>query len=161
MGYNVSMKYRRIYMDGYSYFLTLVTQGRRPLLVEHIDLLREAFRRSMQRYVYRIEAIVVLPDHLHMIITPRVASEYSHIVRHIKRGFVYGLPKAIRDDAKTALSTAKYRRSHSGIWQERFYEHTIRDEKDWQDKMAYIRDNPVKHGLAETGNAWPYGSFAD
>jgi len=125
------MNYKRIYLDGYSYYLTLVTHERKPLLVDNIALLREAFKRSKQKYVYSIEAIVVLPDHLHMIITPQNARDYSKIIHHIKRSFVYGLDKQIKRQAKYELSDAKYKRGHAGIWQERFYEHTIRDEKDW------------------------------
>ncbi|HIE35191.1 MAG TPA: hypothetical protein EYP79_03210 [Campylobacterales bacterium] len=79
------MNYRRIYADGYSYFLTMVTHGREPLLVENIDLLRYAFALSKKKYDYRIDAIVVLPDHLHMIITPKISIEYSKIISHIKR----------------------------------------------------------------------------
>jgi len=69
----VFMKYRRIYLDSYSYYLTLVTQGRKPLLIENIDLLRDAFKRSKEKYDYAIEAIVILPNHLHMIIRPKIA----------------------------------------------------------------------------------------
>ena len=153
------MNYKRIYLDGYSYYLTLVTQGRKPLLVDNIALLREAFKRSKQKYVYSIEAIVVLPDHLHMIITPQNAREYSKIIHHIKRSFVYGLDRQIKRQAKYELSDEKYRRGHAGIWQERFYEHTIRDEKDWLEKMEYIKHNPIKHQLVDDLNEWQYTSF--
>ena len=85
------MNYRRVYADGYSYFLTVVTHGRKPLLVDNIELLRYAFRLSKKKYTYRIDAIVILPDHLHMIITPSEAKEYSKIISHIKRSFVYAL----------------------------------------------------------------------
>ena len=153
------MNYRRIYLDSYSYYLTLVTQGRKPLLVKHIDLLRTAFKLSKQKYEYSIEAIVILPDHLHMIIRPKIATEYSKIIRHTKRSFVYGLNKEIKEQAKAELSHAKYNRGHAGIWQERFYEHTIRDEKDWLEKMAYIKYNPVKHDYVENVADWQYSSF--
>ena len=154
------MNYRRIYLDSYSYYLTLVTQGRKPLLVEHIDHLRTAFKLSKQKYAYSIEAIVILPDHLHMIIRPKIATEYSKIIRHIKRSFVYGLDKKTKEQAKSEISHTKYHRSHAGIWQERFYEHTIRDEKDWLEKMAYIKYNPVKHDYVKNIEDWEYSSFA-
>ena len=158
--YDGVMNYRRIYADGYSYFLTMVTHGRKPLLVDNIELLRYAFALSKKKYVYRIDAIVILPDHLHMIITPKISTEYSQIISSIKRSFVYGLDEKTRELAKAEISHAKYRRSHAGIWQERFYEHTIRDEKDWLDKMEYIKNNPLKHGLVENSNEWEYTSFS-
>ena len=157
--YDDLMNYRRIYADGYSYFLTMVTHGRKPLLVENIALLRYAFSLSKKKYDYRIDAIVVLPDHLHMIITPKISTEYSQIISSIKRSFVYGLDKQIKEEAKSEISHSKHRRSHAGIWQERFYEHTIRDEKDWLEKMEYIQYNPVKHELVEGIKDWKYISF--
>jgi len=153
------MKYRRIYLDSYSYYLTLVTQGRKPLLIENIEVLRTAFRLSKKKYTYEIEAIVILPDHLHMIIRPKISTEYSKIIRHIKRSFVYGLDQETKDQAKAEISHAKYHRGHAGIWQERFYEHTIRDEKDWLEKMEYIKYNPIKHEYVENLEDWKYSSF--
>jgi len=160
MRYDESMNYRRVYADGYSYYLTLVTYGRKPLLIDNIKLLRYAFRLSKNKYEYSIDAIVVLPDHLHMIITPKIATEYSLIVSAIKRSFVYGLDEKIKQEAKGEISNSKYRRSHAGIWQERFYEHTIRDEKDWVEKMDYIKYNPLKHELVENIEDWKYTSFS-
>jgi len=153
------MKYRRIYLDSYSYYLTLVTQGRKALLVENIDVLRTAFKLSKKKYTYQIEGIVILPDHLHLIIRPKVATEYSKIIRHIKRSFVYGLDQETKAQAKAEISHAKYHRGHAGIWQERFYEHTIRDEKDWLEKMEYIKYNPIKHEYVENLADWKYTSF--
>jgi len=153
------MNYKRVYADGHSYFLTLVTYRRKPNLTTHIDLLRKAFRASKRRYRYTIEAIIVLPDHLHMIITPEYAIEYPNIVRYIKRYFVHGLPDKVRQDAKLHLTSSQYRRKHSGIWQSRYYEYTIRNEKDMQEKMQYIRNNPIKHGHVNDYCEWKYHHF--
>ena len=160
MSYDESMNYRRVYTDGYSYYLTLVTHGRKPLLIYNIELLRYAFRLSKNKYEYSIDAIVILPDHLHMIITPKIATEYSLIVSSIKRSFVYGLDKKLKEEAKVEISHSKYNRNHSGIWQERFYEHTIRNEKDWVEKMDYIKYNPLKHELVENIDDWEFTSFS-
>jgi len=153
------MKYRRIFADGYSYYLTMVTHRRKPLLIAHIELLREAFASSKKRYDYTIEAIVVLPDHLHMIITPQIATDYPKIIAHIKRSFIYGLDPETKAHAKMEISSAKYIRNHAGIWQERYYEHTIRNEKDLMEKLTYMQSNPIKHGLVERIDQWQYSSF--
>jgi len=151
--------YKRLYLDGYSYFITIVTQGRNPILIDNIALLRDSFRRSKQRYDYHIDAITVLPDHLHMIITPKNPQDYSKIITHIKRSFVYGLDTNLKEEAKEKLTTSSYNRKLSGIWQKRFYEHTIRNEKDWLEKMGYIQHNAVKHAYVNTWEAWEYSSF--
>ena len=113
----------------------------------------------MQKYKYRLDAINILPDHIHMIITPKNANEYPKIIAHIKRSFVYGLDSRHKAKAKMTLNASSYNRQLSGIWQKRFYEHTIRDEKDWLEKMAYIQYNAVKHDIVEDWNEWIYSSF--
>jgi putative transposase len=158
------MEYRRIFADGYSYYLTLVTYQRKPILIDNIEQLRQAFRYSKKNYDYTIDAIVILPDHLHMIITPKIANEYPKIITNIKRAFVYttvgrGILTPTIKDTKTNLSSSKYKRSHAGIWQERYYEHTIRNEKDLLEKMEYIKNNPIKHALVDNINDWKYSSF--
>jgi len=135
------MKYRRIFEDGYSYFLTLVTHERKSLLVENIDLLRYAVKLSKKKHEYVLDAIVILPDHLHMIITPNIATDYPKIITHIKRSFVYGIEESVRNKSKNNLTTSKYKRGHAGVWQERYYEHTIRDEKDFKIRLDYIHFN--------------------
>ena len=77
--------YKRIFLDGYSYFITVVTHQRNPILIDNLELLRSAFKNSKSKYEYRIEAIVILPDHFHMIISPQNALEYPKIVSAIKR----------------------------------------------------------------------------
>ncbi len=155
----IMSNYKRMYLNGYSYFITIVTQGRNPILIDNITLLRDSFKRSKQRYDYHIDAIVILPDHIHMIITPKNPYEYSKIITHIKRSFVYGLDASLKEKAKLHLSASCYKRKLSGIWQKRFYEHTIRDEKDWLEKMNYIQHNTVKHAYVDTWEDWKYSSF--
>ena len=79
--------YKRIFLNNYSYFITIVMHGRNPILIENIKLLRQSFRVSKNKYDYKIEAIVILPDHIHMIIKPKIAKEYPHIIRTIKQYF--------------------------------------------------------------------------
>ena len=88
-----------MYLEDHYYYLTLVTHGRKPLLLDNIDVLRDAFKRSKEKYDYSIEAIVILPEHLHLIIRPKVANDYSKIIRHIKRSFVYGLDEETKAQA--------------------------------------------------------------
>jgi len=137
----------------------MVTQNRIPILIDNIELLRDSFKRSKKKYNYKINAIVILPEHIHMIITPKNPKDYSKIVSHIKRSFSYGIDKEIKNKAKLNLSQSGYNRQLSGIWQKRFYEHTIRDEKDFQEIMEYIYINPLKHNLVINIDDWKYSSF--
>ena len=155
----IMSNYKRIYLQNYSYYLTVVTQNRMPILIDNIELLRDSFRRSKKRYDYAIDAIVILPDHIHMIITPQNPKDYSKIIALIKRSFTYGLDMKTKEESKFNLSASSYRRNLSGVWQKRFYEHTIRDEKDYAQILDYIKTNPIKHGLVDNINDWKYSSF--
>ena len=149
--------YKRIFLDGYSYYLTIVTHQRNPILLENITLLRESFRVSKKKYAYSIDNIIVLPDHFHMIITPKISTQYPQIIRAIKYHFSKHLDERYYIHLQQSLSRTK--RGSKPIWQKRYYEHTIRDEKDYLEKITYMYQNPVKHKYVTEANQWEYSSF--
>jgi putative transposase len=146
--------YRRVFLDGYSYFLTVVTHRRNPILVEHIDILRESFRESKRFYHYSIDSIVVLPDHFHMIITPQEPQDYPKIIKSIK----YNFTKRYKQD-DIEQSSSRHKREMRAVWQKRYYEHTIRDDRDYERCLEYIYHNPLKHEYISDGEDWKYSSF--
>ncbi|SHF09829.1 putative transposase [Microbulbifer donghaiensis] len=147
------MEYRRAYLPGACYFFTVVTDRRQPLLVDYIDRLRHAFRQVRNKHPFEIQAIVVLPDHLHTLWKlPRGDHDYSSRWMKIKRSFSAGLPA-------TGLRESQRAKREKGIWQRRFWEHLIRDEEDWQRHLDYIHYNPVRHGYVRRAREWPYSSF--
>ena len=102
---------------------------------------------------FAIEAIVVLPDHLHTIMTlPPDDSDFSGRWRRIKSLFT-------RQVVSTGFACPRNSRGEYALWQRRFWEHTIRDERDLVAHMDYIHYNPVKHGLASRVSDWPFSSF--
>ncbi|MDQ8024111.1 MAG: transposase [Moraxellaceae bacterium] len=147
--------YRRNRVPGGTYFFTVnLFERHSRLLVEHIDLLRSAVRSVKIRRPFHIDAWVVLPDHLHAIWTlPVEDSDYSSRWREIKKAFVKGLPKIEH------LSTVRAAKGERGIWQRRFWEHTIRDERDYAAHIDYVHINPFKHGLVNAVADWPHSSF--
>jgi putative transposase len=145
--------YRRFYQPGTRYFFTVATGGRQPLLIDQIERLRGAFRLAISRYPFTIEAIVVLPDHLHTLWKlPDGDSDFSTRWMVIKRKFSTGLPAV-------GVSASMASKREKGVWQRRFWEHCIRDEADWRRHMDYIHYNPVKHGHADTPADWPHSSL--
>jgi len=147
--------YRRARIAGGTYFFTVALMDRAStLFVDRIDTLRAAFRVAARARPFRIEAIVVLPDHLHCIWTlPPGDSEYSIRWAHIKASFSRAIPRV-----KTPRRSLDVRRER-GIWQRRFWEHVIRNEADFCAHADYIHFNPVKHGLAASPRDWPHSSF--
>ncbi|NOQ63446.1 MAG: transposase [Methyloprofundus sp.] len=148
------MQYRRFYQPGARYFFTVVTANRKPLLIENINRLRVAFKTCKERYPFEIDAIVVLPDHLHTLWRlPEGDADFSKRWMVIKRQFSSGLP---REDT----SASKIKKREKGIWQRRFWEHCIRNEDEWRRYMDYIHFNPVKHGYVNNPADWKHSSFA-
>jgi putative transposase len=148
-------EYRRSRVAGGTYFFTVVLCDRRSsLLVEHIDLLRDAVLRAKAARPFQIDAWVVLPDHMHCVWTlPEGDSNYSARWRDIKKRFALSLPKS------EVISPNRAKRGERGIWQRRFWEHTIQSEEDYATHIDYVHLNPYKHGLVEHVRDWPYSTF--
>ena len=124
------------------------------MLIDRIDLLRASFRACMQRHPWRIDAIVILPDHLHALCTlPPDDADYALRWRQIKSSFSRALPPC------EPLSASRLSKGERGIWQRRFWEHRIRDDDDFARHVDYIHHNPCKHGHVERVADWPWSSF--
>lgn len=152
------LEYRRDRTPGASYFFTLVTHQRRPLLAveEAVDRLRDAFRRVRARRAFTVEAMVILPDHLHCIWTlPPGDADFSTRWRLIKSRFTRSNPV----DGRVKPGSARRRKHEAAIWQHRFWEHRLRDDRDFRNHVEYIHYNPIKHGLVERLADWPWSSF--
>jgi len=106
----------------------------------------------------QIDAIVLLPDHLHTIWTlPRSDTNYSTRWAWIKKEFTKAWLQAGGMEQQQTLGRERDRRR--GIWQPKFWEHTIADERDFERHIDYIHYNPVKHGLVSRPRDWPWSSF--
>jgi|SRR5262245_14085135 len=152
--------YRRNYVAGGTYFFTLVTQDRQPILTEPTArrALRKAFRDVRRKRPFTLVAIVVLPDHPHAILTlPSGDSDYSLRWAQIKEEFTRSYLKAGGTEATRSAPRAAHR--ERGVWQRRFWEHTCRDEDDLKRCVDYIHWNPIKHGLVSRVRDFPWSSF--
>ena len=137
--------YRRVYHPGGLYFFTVITAQRRPIFrsAHAIDVLREGFRYVMARRPFELEAIVILPDHVHCLWQlPDGDADFSNRWKMLKGYVTRQLPEVV-----------------GPIWQPRFWEHLIRNEDDRQRHLDYIHFNPVKHGLVNDPAAWQASSF--
>jgi putative transposase len=148
------VRYRRNLVAGGTYFLTVTLADRRSsALVDHIDTLRAAVRVTRGARPFTVDAIVVLPDHLHTVMTlPANDADFSSRLSLIKRRFTDAL-------ARTGILLPRYPNGEIALWQRRFWEHTIRDDKDFERHVDYIHFNPVKHGFVARVRDWPHSSF--
>ncbi|MFS2122498.1 REP-associated tyrosine transposase [Pseudomonas sp. Pseusp97] len=147
--------YRRDRTDGATWFFTLALADRRSqLLVENIDSLRAAFRYVQQRHPWHVDAIVILPDHLHAICTLEQGdANYALRWRLIKTEFSRALPRT------EVVSGSRQTKGERGIWQRRYWEHRIRDDLDFTRHADYIHFNPCKHGHVTRAVDWRWSSF--
>lgn len=148
--------YIRVYEKNYYIFATVITYKRNKILIENIEKLRNSFKQAKSKYLFEIFGMVVLPDHFHIIFKPEIANEYSKIIGSIKSSFT----KTIEDKSiDKNISISRIKRREKGVWQRRFYEHTIRNEEELYGYLDYIHYNPVKHGCVKNVKAWEFSSF--
>ena len=151
--------YRRCYRPGGTFFFTIVTHQRRPLFADaaNVERLRAAVRDVRSERAFDIVGAVVLPDHLHFLWSlPEGDVDYSRRIGRMKVLFTRSFQAV---DHSGATSASRERRRESGVWQRRFWEHTIRDEADLQAHLDYIHYNPVRHGLVACAHLWRFSSF--
>jgi putative transposase len=150
----VMVGYRRNFIPGGTYFFTVTLEDRRSkMLVDRIGRLRSALRAARRERPFTIDAVVILPDHLHAIFTlPPNDFDFSGRWRRIKGHFSSALIDA-------SIELNRRPNGELALWQRRFWEHTIRDESDFSRHVDYIHFNPVKHGHVQRVRDWPYSSF--
>jgi putative transposase len=152
--------YRRAYVPGGTFFFTLVTYGRGAFLCEDRarPILRSCLAACRRRHPFTIDAMVLLPDHLHAVWTlPKGDADFSCRFALLKKTFTQQWLAA--GGYEGVVSDSRRRNRRRGVWQRRFWEHVIRDENDLNKHLDYIHYNPVKHALASCPHAWPYSTF--
>ncbi len=152
--------YRRAHVPGGTFFFTVVTHRRRSLFATPANrsLLGDCIRECQREWPFQINSIVRLPDHLHTRWTlPPGDTNYSSRWSVIKTTFTKKYLAAGGSDL--GVSKGKRIEGRRGIWQRRFWEHTIADEDDYEAHFDYIHFNPVKHGSVSCPRDWEPSSF--
>jgi putative transposase len=148
--------YRRAFMPGGTWFFTvnLLRRHNNDLLVREVGLLRDTVRKVRVRHPFHIDAWVVLPEHLHAVLTlPPGDTDFGLRWRLIKSGFSRALPKT------EYRSGVRRKAGERGIWQRHYWEHLIRDDADYQRHVDYVHVNPLKHGYVRRVRDWPHSTF--
>ena len=133
--------YRRYYGEGGTFAFTVCLANRsQRTLTEEIGVLRDAYRATRAARPFRTEALCVLPDHLHAVWTlPEGDTDYPGRWRSFKRRVTNALGRP--------------------VWQPRYWERMIRDDRDLADAVAYVHGNPVKHGHVTDADDWPHSTW--
>ena len=149
--------YIRDKTKGGCYFLTFNLYDRKSqLLITHVNEFRHAFKKTKLLHSFELNAMVLLPDHVHMLITLSDENDkYANIVACLKTSFSRQIPKSASEN----LTQSRVDKKERGIWQRRFWEHHIRNDDDYEQHVDYIHYNPVKHGYCLQPTEWEYSTI--
>src|SRR5258708_5328608 len=134
-----------------TFFVTTVHWQRTPLFrnPQKAELMMDVLEHYREQKKYGMHEFVIMPGHLHLVLTPAPEISLERAVQLIKGGFSYRLGKDVSANAKRGL-----------VWQESFTNHRIRDERDYAQHGDYIRMNPVRARLVDAPDLYPYTSVA-
>jgi putative transposase len=137
-------KRERASRESAAYFVSTQTIERKPFFRhERWALLIFETLRHYDGAGYKLHAYVIMPDHLHLLISPEETVEKS--VQLIKGGFSFRAKRELNWKGE--------------IWQPVFTDHRIRDEEDWRRHLEYIRKNPIQAGLGSSALAFQFIGF--
>jgi putative transposase len=129
-----------------TFFVTAVAQQRQPHFrrASMAELFLETLFHYRGEKVFLLHEFVVMPDHVHLIITPSSKFSLEKAVGRIKGG--------------SSFQVGKHVSSKIEVWQPGFTQHLILDEEDFQKHRDYILDNPVRAGLVKHREDYPLSS---
>ncbi len=148
---------RRYYGAGYSHFITTSCYQRRPVLgtAENRDLFLEVLEQVRRRYHFVVVGYVVMPEHVHLLLTEPERGDPSIVMQALKQGFARRLFRRMRSGVGPQSGTLAY----GHVWQSRFYDFVVFSESRRVEKLRYIHRNPVKRGLVLEPQEWEWSSF--
>jgi len=127
------------------FFITICTHRRRPHLrdPQAANTIIDALRRAESRYDWRVGRYVVMPDHVHFFCAPptQKARSLSSFVGYWKRASAARIRRLCRTDFR---------------WQTEFLDHVLRGHESYAQKWEYVRANPVRAGLLDDPEAYPF-----
>ncbi len=148
------MNYKRVFIPNSYLHLIVVTYNRKDIFIENIETLRNSFKNAKRYFDFDIIAICILPNHIHMILNPKIIQEYPKIITAIKYYF------SKHYDVGVETPTYGYiNKGEKGVFQRRYFEHTISSQEELNNHIDYIHYNPVKHRLVNNVKEWKYSSF--
>jgi putative transposase len=140
-------RFRRFTEGDYCYFVTTSIQDPLPLLRDArlCQILRKNLQFYRDRMKFGLHGYVIMPDHVHLLITPRQPATISDIMRNFKSYTSKGIREALG--------------IRGPIWQRRFHDRVIRSEDQFRTALDYIHLNPVQAGLVQSARDYAFSSY--
>jgi len=145
---------KRYYGAGDLHFITWSCYQRRPLLdPPHLrDLFLRVLELMRERYRFAVIGYVVMPEHVHLLISEPLIGNPSTVVQAVKLGFVHRTPLLAQNARNGAPSSVQF-------WQRRFYDFNLWSQRKEVEKLKYMHRNPVVRGLVDEPRAWVWSSY--
>ena len=169
---------RRFYGGSDLHFITFSCYRRQTFLdnPDHRDLFLRILERMRRRYRFVILGYVVMPEHVHLLVSEPQRDTLSTVIQALKLGFVRSLevdrsgkiaaPRSRKGgeiwgnpSRGTPISDSHSHPTAKRFWQTRFYDFNVWTEKKRIEKLRYIHRNPVKRGLVESPELWKWSSY--
>jgi len=156
----MTRKLKRFYAAGDLHFVTCSCYRQQPLLgtPHRRDLLLAVLEQVRTRYQFVVVGYVVMPEHIHLLISEPQVKTPSTVMQALKLGFarrVLAQARRRRDPAQASL----FDHAPQHIWQKRFYDFNVWTEHKRLEKLRYMHRNPVKRGLVASAELWRWSSF--
>jgi putative transposase len=154
---------KRHYGQGDLHFLTFSCYRRRPLLGtararnRFVKILEEV----RQRHAFRLVGFVVMPEHVHLLLSEPARKNPSKILQVLKQKVARELLKKRRrvTEGQLSLPFDVSAREGAHFWQRRFYDFNVWSEKKLREKLQYMHANPVQRKLVQHPRDWPWSSW--
>jgi REP-associated tyrosine transposase len=133
--------------EGFPYLVTTNVKDRQALFTNRYccQIVMDGIRFLRTNLGHKVHAYVLMPDHVHLIVTPRENGNVSQVMHSLK--------------LHTAREIGGLQGSKGGVWQARFYERALRTPKDVEEAIAYIHDNPIRAGLVQKREDYEWSSY--
>lgn len=148
------MNYKRVFIHNSCVHLIIVAYNRKEIFIKKIELLKKSLKNAMLYFRFKIIAICVLPNHIHMILAPHNINEYPKIITSIKYYFSHNYDVGVETPTYGYIN-----KGEKGVFQRRYFEHTICSQEELNNHINYIHYNPVKHNYVQNVKDWEYSTF--
>jgi len=148
----------RIHNSGQAHFITFSCYRRQPFFLDArtYDLFPVCLERMRQHFQMLVYGFVVMPEHVHLLLSEPEKRTLADAVHFLKLSFT----KRLRSQVSAQKTGANLGHGSSGsFWQRRYYDRNVRDHREFVAALKYIRRNPVKRGLVEKPEDWPWSSY--
>jgi putative transposase len=144
------------------HFITFSCYGRQPLLssAHRRELFLKVLEEVRRRYQWVVIGYVVMPEHVHLLVSEPHECPLATAIQALKLGFA----RRVLAEERRRLPRLEHRetrgtRKTHHVWQARYYDFNVCTPAKRVEKLCYIHRNPVRRGLVEAPELWPWSSF--